>query len=165
KDEAKRRGLPNLRTTPEALKPLLDEKNIALFEKYGVLNRIEMVSRYEVFIEEYTRKVQIEAGLAINMARTMIIPAINAYLARLAASANSPWKNDALDEIGKSVANSLSEVSAKVKVLEAEFAKKNNIEKVKEAMASLRKSVDEAEGIVEDWLWPLPKYRELLFIY
>lgn len=165
KEEAKRRGLPNLRTTPEALKPLLDEKNIAMFEKYGVLNRVEMVSRYEVFIEEFTRKVLIEAGLSINISRTMIIPAISAYLSKLSSAANSPWKNAATDEIGKCAADSLSEVLNATKSLEAEFEKKADIEKIKEKMAHLRKCVDKAEGIVEDSLWPLPKYRELLFIY
>ena len=95
----------------------------------------------------------------------MIIPAISAYLSKLSSAANSPWKNAATDEIGKCAADSLSEVLNATKSLEAEFEKKADIEKIKEKMAHLRKCVDKAEGIVEDSLWPLPKYRELLFIY
>ena len=74
-EESAKRGLPNLRTTPEALQPLLDEKNIELFDRYGVLSPKEMKSRYEVFMEEYERKIRIEGELALTMARTMIYPA------------------------------------------------------------------------------------------
>ncbi len=164
--EAEKRGLPNLRTTPEALKPLLDPKNIALFEKYGVFNRAELHSRYEVFIEEYQSKIHIEAGVSLNIAKTMIIPALASHLSKLAAAANSPWKNAEIDSIGKRAADSISAVSKAVDALEREFAKPaGNEDAVLNAMAALRKAVDGAECEVEDSIWPLPKYSELLFIY
>ena len=80
KKEAKKRGLPNLPTTTEALKPLIKPENIALFEKYGVFNAAELRSRYEVFMEEYTKKIQIEAGLTLNISKTSILPVAAKYI-------------------------------------------------------------------------------------
>lgn len=162
-EEAKKRGLPNLRTTPEALKTLLKKENIDLFAKYGVFSSVEMKSRYEVFIEEYERKIHIEAGIAINLAKTMIVPAVSAYLAKLAAA--NVWKNSKLNEVGEKVSALLSEIIEAIEALEVEYAKTNNEAKTLEAMAALRAVVDKAEGEVEDGLWPLPKYSELLFMY
>lgn len=162
-EEAKKRGLPNLRTTPEALETLLKKENVDLFAKYGVFSNTEMKSRYEVFIEEYERKIHIEAGIAINIAKTMIVPAVSAYLAKLAAA--NVWKNDELNAVGQKVSDILSEILKAISALEVEFAKSNNEPKTLEAMSELRKVVDKAEGEVEDTLWPLPKYSELLFIY
>ena len=85
-EESAKRGLPNLRTTPEALQPLLDEKNIELFDRYGVLSPKEMKSRYEVFMEEYERKIRIEGELALTMARTMIYPVANEQLNKLSGT-------------------------------------------------------------------------------
>ncbi len=162
-EEAQKRGLPNLRTTPEALKTLLKKENIDLFAKYGVFSSVEMKSRYEVFIEEYERKIHIEAGIAINLAKTMIVPAVSAYLAKLAAA--NVWKNSKLNEVGEKISALLSEIIEAIEALEAEYAKTNNEAKTLEAMAALRAVVDKAEGEVEDGLWPLPKYSELLFMY
>lgn len=161
--EAKKRGLLNLRTTPEALKPLLEKKNIELFEKYGVFSAAEMKSRYEVFIEEYERKIHIEAGLAVSLSKTMIIPAVSAHLAKLAGA--SIWNNKELNAIAKKISSMLSDIVKATDVLEKEYAKPENEANTIEAMAKLRKVVDAAEGEVEDNLWPLPKYSELLFIY
>ncbi|MBO6101854.1 MAG: hypothetical protein J6P03_01205, partial [Opitutales bacterium] len=163
--EAEKRGLPNLKSTPEALKPFTLDENIKLFEKYGVFNRAEMLSRYEVFIEEYERKVHIEAGIAINIAKTMILPAVARHIANLSAAANSPWKNKDIDAEGKRASELLSQIAKASAALSKEFAKAKNEAKTISAMAELRKAVDEAETVVEDSLWPLPKYRELLFIY
>lgn len=88
KKEAAKRGLPNLHNTPEALKPLLKPENIALFEKYGVLNASELKSRYEVFMEEYTKKIQIEAALTLNISKTMIMPAAS----NTSASSPPTWR-------------------------------------------------------------------------
>ena len=162
-EEAQKRGLPNLRTTPEALATLLKKENVELFAKYGVFSSVEMKSRYEVFIEEYERKIHIEAGIALNIAKTMIVPAVSAHLAKLAAA--NVWNNAELNAIGLKISGILSEIIKAISALEAEYAKPNNEPKTLEAMSALRKIVDEAESEVEDGLWPLPKYSELLFIY
>ena len=93
----------------------------------------------------------------------MIVPAVSAYLAKL-ASANV-WKNSKLNEVGEKISALLSEIIEAIEALEAEYAKTNNEPKTLEAMAALRAVVDKAEGEVEDGLWPLPKYSELLFMY
>ena len=170
KKEAAKRGLPNLRTTPEAIKPLTDAKNIALFEKYGVFNRAEMLSRHEIFLEEYERKIGIEAGLSLKLARTHIIPAVAAYLKELGGALETEKmlggtkKSKAAAYAAKISArlNSLIEISDN---LEAQIKKAEKLPKTIETMAELRKVADEVEGEVSNELWTLPKYCEMLFVY
>lgn len=169
KKEAAKRGLPNLPNTPAALKPFLDPKNIKLFEKYGVFNSKELKSRYEVFMEEYEKKIRIETSLALNMSKTIILPAAIKFLDQLAKTSaeisSVKWgKNAAIDNQGKLVSNLISEVSKANAKLEATIAK-NDTQKSIVAMAELRKLVDSLEVEVDDVLWPLPKYSELLFVY
>ena len=161
--EAEKRGLPNLRKTPEALKPLLDAKNIELFEKYGVFTKSETISRYEVFAEEYSRKVHIEASMALNIAKTMILPAVTEHLARLAGAL--VWKNKDIEADGKKISAMASDLAKAIDALGKEVKKSGNEEKKLAAMGRLRAVVDALEGEVDDKLWPLPKYSELLFIY
>lgn len=169
KKEAAKRGLPNLPNTPAALKPFLDPKNIKLFEKYGVFNSKELKSRYEVFMEEYEKKIRIETSLALNMSKTIILPAAIKFLDQLAKTSaeisSVKWgKNAAIDNQGKLVSNLISEISKANAKLEAAIAK-NDTQKSIVAMAELRKLVDSLEVEVDDVLWPLPKYSELLFVY
>ena len=169
KKEAAKRGLPNLPNTPAALKPFLDPKNIKLFEKYGVFNSKELKSRYEVFMEEYEKKIRIETSLALNMSKTIILPAAIKFLDQLAKTSaeisSVKWgKNAAIDNQGKLVSNLISEISKSNAKLEATIAK-NDTQKSIVAMAELRKLVDSLEVEVDDVLWPLPKYSELLFVY
>ena len=169
KKEAAKRGLPNLPNTPAALKPFLDPKNIKLFEKYGVFNSKELKSRYEVFMEEYEKKIRIETSLALNMSKTIILPAAIKFLDQLAKTSaeisSVKWgKNAAIDNQGKLVSNLISEISKANAKLEATIAK-NDTQKSIVAMAELRKLVDSLEVEVDDVLWPLPKYSELLFVY
>jgi glutamine synthetase len=138
--EAEKRGLPNLKNTPEALKPLLDPKNIELFEKYGVFTRSEMVSRYEVFAEEYSRKVQIEASMALNIAKTMILPAATDHLADLAGTL--VWKNKEIEANGKMISAMVSDLLKAIDALEKETKKPHNEAKKLEAMSNLRSVVD-----------------------
>lgn len=169
-EESAKRGLPNLRTTPEALQPLLDEKNIELFDRYGVLSPKEMKSRYEVFMEEYERKIRIEGELALTMARTMIYPVANEQLNKLsgtvasikAAGANNGLQSSvkALDKIGVLTDKLCADSCALEEALQ-----KNCSSSIISAMGTLRSTVDELEKLVDDQLWPLPKYREMLFIY
>ncbi len=169
KKEAARRGLPNLRTTPEAIKPLTDEKNIALFEKYGVFNRAEMLSRHEIFLEEYERKIGIEAGLSLKLARTHIIPAVAAYLESLGRSLETERllgvKKSKLSAYAGRISgrlDSLIEISDK---LESQISSGDKISKLIDTMGELRSIADAAEGEVCNELWTLPKYCEMLFVY
>ena len=167
--EAAKRGLPNLRTTPDALKPLIAPKNITLFEKYKVFNQVEMHSRYEVFTEEYKRKIAIEAGLTLRMSRTHYIPAISEYLTSISTTFNAQktagQKSQMLEKLMKKVSTLLSVTIEYAELLEIELAESGDESKLIERMNNLRASVDSAEKYVSDKLWPVPKYCEMLFIY
>jgi glutamine synthetase len=168
--EAKKRGLPNAPTTPQALKALISEKNIKVLEKYKVMSGKEAHSRYEVFMDEYSTKVQIEGELALNMARTMIMPVairqqseIVANIEKLSAikmTAGADAQIAKAEQIGDLItllANNNNDLEA--------AAKATNAKKILSCMAKLRKTVDELEGLVSDEYWPLPKYGEMLFVY
>jgi glutamine synthetase len=169
--EAERRGLPNDRDTPTALRHLVSEPSLALFERYKVLNRKELESRYNVRLENYCKRVAIEAKVAIEMARTGVLPATFSYLARLAPLKEIPAAGETFAEVGK-LANG---VHQGVKSLEAALAATHHTSgvveeaevfrsKVLPAMSELRASVDALEVRVDDDLWPYPKYREMLFM-
>jgi glutamine synthetase len=168
--EAQKRGLPNLRTTPEALEPLLDEKNIALYEKYKVFSRTEVLSRYEVFLREYKRRIHIEGELSLSLARTVIYPAVmeeinkltaglvNCETLKLTVAGNNARKM--IDALAPKLAAMLEECDALENALV-----NDDPAPIIEAMNNMRKEADSLELLVDDRLWPLPKYRELLFIY
>ena len=168
--EAAKRGLPNLRDTPAALAPLKDKANIALFEKYGVLTRTEMLARAEVGREAYDRRVRIEAAIGLEIARAMVRPVVADEFSRL-ASALGQAKADGL----KTGVRGLTALSLKLGAgLDDLHVKCDRLEKALDgadpkaqlaALADLRKTVDRLEGLVDDARWPLPKYREMLFVY
>ncbi len=166
--EAAKRKLPNLRSTPEAIKPLIDEKNIALFAKYGVFNSSEMHSRYEVFLEEYEKKIRIETSLTLNLAKTVILPAVLKYLEALARTAaalkGAGVKNPAAAKLKlvSSLAQDLADADDKLEEL---LAKNAPTAVSIDAMNAVRRAADKLEVEVDDDLWPLPKYSELLFVY
>ena len=163
--EAEKRGLPNIRTSMEALKALTKEENIALFEKYGVMNRAEMVSRYEVNVEDYHKRIHIEGEIARDMAKNIILPAVvEAYSKAL--KTNEMALNQGfpgLDGYAKSLGEGMNRLLAAIDVMEKSLGGLH--EGIVDAIAALRKEVDGLEKIVPDELWPLPKYREMLFIY
>ena len=163
--EAEKRGLPNIRTSMEALKALTKDENIALFEKYGVMNRAEMVSRYEVNVEDYHKRIHIEGEIARDMAKNIILPAVvEAYSKAL--KTNEMALNQGfpgLDGYAKSLGEGLNRLTAAIDVMEKSLGGLH--EGIVDAIAALRKEVDSLEKIVPDELWPLPKYREMLFIY
>ena len=168
--EAKRRGLPNLRDTMESLAPLKDERNIALFEKYGVLSRGEMLSRWEIGMEDYHRRIRIEAGIALEIARSMIRPVVADEFSRL-ATALGQAKGDGLKvgirgltALSLKLGAGLDDLHVKCDRLEKALARGLHEEQIL-AMNDLRKTVDKLEQLVDDSRWPLPKYREMLFIY
>ena len=168
--EAKRRGLPNLRNTMEALAPLKDERNVALFEKYGVLSRGEMLSRWEIGMEDYHRRIRIEAGIALEIARSMIRPVVADEFSRL-ATALGQAKSDGLKvgirgltALSLKLGAGLDDLHVKCDRLEKALSRGLHEEQIA-SMNDLRKTVDKLEQLVDDSHWPLPKYREMLFIY
>ena len=164
-EEAAKRGLPNIRTTMEALQALTKKENVALFEKYGVFNKRELDSRYEVNMEDYHKKIHIEGEIARDMAKDIILPqAIEAYSTAL--KANEMALNQglpALDSYAKPLGEGIKKLLSAIEVMEKALAGKH--EDILNGMLDLRLVVDALEKIVPDEKWPLPKYREMLFIY
>jgi glutamine synthetase len=166
--EAERRGLLNLRATPDALPHLVADDTVALFSSYGVLSERELESRYEVFLEQYVTRLNIEAETAASIARTMLLPAAARHIAAL-RQAELPGlvaETEALLEeftaaIKKLENANLSENQPHDDLLEhAEYMR----DTVVPAMSATRTAADKLEKIVADDLWPLPKYSEILFI-
>ena len=168
--EAARRGLPNLRTTPEALMPLLDPRNQALMAKYGVFVGKEMASRHEVFKEEYERKILIEGKIALKIARESIEPVVSEQLLHLAKTLKVARETGvkagaaAVAKNAKRLGGCYAELDAAIENLTL-AVEENEMPAIVEAMAKLRVAVDALECLVDDAKWPLPKYREMLFIY
>ncbi|MBQ9058264.1 MAG: glutamine synthetase III [Atopobiaceae bacterium] len=177
-DEAKRRGLPNLKTTPDALPALIDPDNIELFERYGVMNADELNARYVAQAEQYSKLLNIESNTMIYMVRHMYMPALIDYSGDIAASVAS--KHDIGIEapcelnLAKQITNGTSAICAAVRELEEKNASAQAIEDCSEqnnfyrdevlpAMAVLREKVDAMEQLCgHDW-WPVPGYNKMLF--
>ena len=175
-DEAKRRGLPNLRTTPDALATLASPKNIAMFEKYGVLSERELRSRSEIYMERYCKDINTEAQSALQIAKTLVLPASYRYQGELVDIAAK------LKNLGKTVhMGTLDKLTALVGELEGAILALEKVAShhgggdlqaevkhfhgdVIPAMTALREIADQIEAILPDDLWPLPTYREMLFI-
>ena len=167
--EAKKRGLANLRTTPDALPYLIDKQTVAMFKKYKVLSKRELESRYEVFTEQYATTVNIESETAAAIARTMLLPAAVRHNNELLASE--------LEELVNEFTPLLRELHyALLKLEDANLednhphggdAQKEAVymrDEVLTAMDDVRDVADRLEKLVADDLWPLPKYSEMLFI-
>jgi glutamine synthetase len=165
--EADQRGLKNLRTTPDALPEVLAESTIAAFENYEVLSKRELESRYEVWVEQYAIRANIEAETTHSIAKTMILPAALRYLALInesgAAEGVAGEVKDLLSSLGQSLAE-LEAANAYPDELEGlELAIHARDEQIA-AMEKVREAADKLEKVVADDLWPLPKYEEMLFI-
>ena len=168
-EEAKRRGLPNYATTTDALPCLVSDSAVRLYEKYNVYTRRELESRYGVFSDEYASRVRIEGGVALEIAESMILPAVDAeYSTAVQAYAASKAAGVAR---GRQTARAtalrlgagLDDLGKKTAVLRASLD--CDPSDIIAAMADLRKTVDALERIVSDDAWPLPKYREMLFLH
>ena len=179
-EEAAKRGLPNKKNTPAALPALIDPKNIALMEDFGVLTKVEMESRYEVEMEHYSKIINIEALTMLEMARKQLLPAVNAYMSEVAntaasklavseslsvrsetkaltrLSADADAMSDAVDELQAAVdaAKALSDESAKAVAFHDDVLPK---------MDALRAAADDAETICGEDYWPLPSYSKMLY--
>jgi len=164
--EAEQRGLKNLRTTPDALPEVLSEQTIAAFENYDVLSKRELESRYEVWLEQYALRANIEAETAFSIAKTRILPAALRHLATIGEAG--------VAELEGEVRGLLAELTAALGELETANAYPDELEGIDlaihardrqlTAMAAVRKAADKLEKVVADDLWPLPKYEEMLFI-
>jgi glutamine synthetase len=165
--EAERRGLLNMRATPDALPYLVSDDTVELFEKHNVLSRRELESRHEVFLEQYVTKLNIEAETQASIARTMLLPAAARHLALLLEAQ--------LGELAGETSDLIAEFTESIKKLESANLAANQPPELEEhaefmrdsvvpAMAEVRDAADRLEKVVADDLWPLPKYSEILFI-
>ena len=179
-EEAAKRGLPNKKNTPAALPALIEPKNIALMEEFGVLTKVEMESRYEVEMEHYSKIINIEALTMLEMARKQLLPAVNSYMSELAntaasklavsenisvrsetktltkLSADADAMSDAVDTLQDAVN------ASKALPTEAEKAVAFH-DNVLPAMDALRAAADDAETICGEDYWPLPSYSKMLY--
>ncbi len=167
--EAEKRGLPNLRSTMDAIAPLKKAENQQLLVKYGVFSKSEVDSRYEIFSEEYHRKLRIECGIALEIARSMIHPvAADEYSRMCSALVNAAGAGVTagcrdLKTAAERLGLSLDELGEAID--EASLALGREHEDILAALERLRRAVDTLEHQVDDSRWPLPKYREMLFVY
>lgn len=170
------RGLKNLPTTADALPYLRDDAVRALFKSTGVLSPVELESRYEVYSEIYIMSIAVEAKLVIEIAKTIIYPAAMSYLQDLAATnASVTWMNIELDNsIARNIATETNAMMASVAELEEVAAKEDFAStdehmrycalEIRGLMDEIRVHADILETEISDEKWPLPKYREMLFI-
>ena len=158
--EAEQRGLANLRTTPDALPWLVEEQTIEAFERYNVLSERELESRFEVFVEQYATKLNIEAETAASIARTQLLPAAVRHLVELrAADVDTLVAGDRGARGGVHHGDqALEQVNADHPVEEGLEHAKYMRDTVIPAMDETRAVADKLERIVADDLWPLPKY-------
>jgi glutamine synthetase len=174
--EAAKRGLLNMKSTPEALPFLGNHEVQALFSKYSVLSERELESRLDIYLEQYCKTVRVEAALTREMAKTLIFPATIRYQNELASTCCNlqalgyEFDTNTLDkvtELVKYLQESIRELEVALKYGGATSLAAEAIhlgEDVLPAMNLVRKYADELEGIVADDLWPLPTYQEMLFI-
>jgi glutamine synthetase len=166
--EAEKRGLANLRTTPDALPWLVNKQTVKAFETYNVLSARELDARYEVFVEQYATKLNIEAETTAHIARTMLLPAAVHHLADLRAAGIEALVAELEPQVAglHAAILGLEKVNLKENQPDDEPLKwaKYMRDKVIPAMTGVRTVADRLEGIVADSLWPLPKYSEMLFI-
>lgn len=174
--EAERRGLLNLKTTPDALAEITSERAVAAFERYGVLSAKELASRQEIFTEQYVKTINIEAATTESLARTVVLPAAVRYLAELGEGAAMAAEFGLEDTGAKAVA---TEIVTQVNALQREVAALTEarlgahhaddearamLDDVIPAMGRVRLACDTLERHVAADLWPLPTYREMLFV-
>ena len=177
--EAEARGLPNRRNTIDSIPDVISPKAIALFGKYGVLSERELHSRYEIYLENYQKTINIESGLTLQIATRQILPAAIRYqaevaqaLVQLKAAGVTPPKSqvDQLNELTSTIEDLQNRIAALAKVVEDHSGDnsmahaKHSRDAIIPAMNAVRAAGDKLEGIVADDLWPLPTYQEMLFI-
>jgi len=174
--EAAERGLPNFKTTLDALPSLMAPESVELFEKYGVFNERELHSRYEVRLEQYALTIGVEAKLMLEIGSTVVLPAAMRYQTELAQNVAALKKagiqpSTALLESVSEPLTELSSALADLKKTLADHSADNAHDEALHArdallpaMDAVRAAADALEGVVADDLWPLPTYQEMLYI-
>ncbi|ETI90567.1 glutamine synthetase III [Clostridium butyricum] len=180
-EEAARRGLPNIKSTVEASKAMISEKNLAVLEKYGVLSRKEAEARYEIVLENYNKIINIEALTTLEIAKRQILPAAMKYASSLAESINAIKATgvQASVLVQSQLLTKVSDLTVKLNenigLLEAVVEKADNFDgdiydlgmmyryEVFEEMQNLRECADKLEVVVDKEFWPLPTYEDMLF--
>lgn len=182
-EEAARRGLSNHKTTPEALRENITDKAIALFEEMGVLSKVELIARYEIALEEYVKTVQIESRVLGDIARNHVVPTAVRYQNTLIENVRGLKEifGDAYQEVASEQIDLIRHISEHIKVIHStveamiEARKRANhlatfveradayCNEVKPFFADIRYHCDKLELMIDDELWTLTKYRELLF--
>jgi len=174
--EAARRGLPNLRTTVDALPELTRPEVVELFERYGVLSHRELESRLDIYLEQYCKTINTEAQLTERLARTLILPVAFRYQSQLAStcatmkSIGIDYDTRTLEQV-TTLAHKLEDAIDKLVEVTRHNGAESLLDEAKHfchevlpAMNAVRRYVDELETIVPDDTWPLPTYQEMLFI-
>lgn len=176
--EAKKRGLPNIKNSVEALGYMATSEAVKLFEKHKVLSKVELHSRYEIYLEGYIKHVNIEARASVQMVRRQYLPAVIQFSRNLAKTIGElkavPASVKVQKELLKKVSELLESANENLEVLEAAIEKAHGIadilnraeafrDQVVVAAAKLRKDIDALEGFMPANLWPVPTYAEMLF--
>ena len=178
-EEAQRRGLMNLRTTPEALAHLLDKKNVALFERHGVFSAAELRSRYEILLQNYVKVIHIEAETMMDMVSRNILPAVSAFSAKLCDNAKAKAEvagvacgyekarcreisrhTDTIYAIYSTLGEAMHHADSAEDTLERAMRYKDD---VIGAMNALREACDACEAMIPNEQWPYPSYTDILF--
>ncbi|MEZ4787006.1 MAG: glutamine synthetase III [Flavobacterium haoranii] len=182
--EAKKRGLSNHKTTPEALKAKVSKKAIALFEELGIMNHVEVEARYEIELEEYAKRIQIEGRVLGDIARNHVIPTAIKYQNTLIENVKGlkeifgkDFEKLAKEQMTliKEISEHIEGINSKTEAMIEERKKANNLSsvekmaeaycnKVKPYFEEIRYHADKLELLVDDEMWTLVKYRELLFL-
>ena len=181
--EAAKRGLSNHKTTPRALKAKVSEKAIALFSELKVMNHVEVEARYEIELEEYTKKIQIEGRVLGDIARNHVVPTAIRYQNLLIENVKglkdifgSEYETIAKEQVSliREISGHIEGINTKVEEMTEERKKANNLSSSEEMAAAycdnvkpyfevIRAHCDKLELLVDDEIWTLTKYRELLF--
>lgn len=185
KAEAKKRGLNNIATTPGALEFFISKKSLSLFEGLGILSHREQEARYEIYLETYTKKIQIESRIIADMVNNQIIPAALSYqkslvenvtgLKTILSAAEFKKASETQIAVIKEISERVTIIKNAADAMREERKKANNLDtakkqahaycdKVKPYFETIRYNVDKLEYIVDDATWPLPKYREMLYL-
>ncbi len=175
--EAKRRGLPNLDNTVDAVSALAEEKNLAVFEQFAVLSRNETLSRYEIRLENYAKILNIEASCMIEMAKRQILPACIEFAGKIARADNelsqAGCESRAVKKLLKELTSGIDKTDVALNALEEALDQAHHIQSVQEdavyyrdhvcmAMCALREAADAVETLVSSADWPMPNYTDLL---
>jgi len=177
--EAEKRGLPNIKTTVESLKTIMDDENVKLFVNHKVLSKAELKARTEILLDAYSMTINIEAKTTLNIAQRQILPVAIEYSAKLAkaaerisnAGSNPSTQKKILDKVCELISELNNSIDELKKAAAAAIDINNSAKKAEDfrdsvvpAMGKVRKAADSLEMIVDAKMWPLPTYAEMLFV-